>query len=77
MNLGHNASTTGVFMENGKPTKNAKLVEKFQKDGFIVLENALTDSQLSALNSDLSMWVKESREQWKVLRKNHGWEATF
>ena len=28
-NLGHNAGTTGVFMENEKPTKNAKLVEKF------------------------------------------------
>jgi len=33
-------------MENGKPIKNINLVEKFQKDGFVVLENALTDSQL-------------------------------
>ena len=45
-------------MENEKSIKNTKLVEKFQKDGFVVLENALTDSQLSALNSDLSMWVE-------------------
>ena len=56
-------------MENGKPTKNAKLVEKFQKDGFLVLENALTDSQLSALNSDLSMWIEESRGNVKSYGK--------
>jgi len=31
-------------MENGKPIINTELVEKFQKDGFVVLENALTDS---------------------------------
>jgi len=68
-NLGHNAGTAGVFMENGKPTKNAKLVEKFQKDGFLVLENALTDSQLSALNSDLSMWIEESRGNVKSYGK--------
>ena len=68
-NLGHNAVTAGVFMENGKPTKNAKLVEKFQKDGFLVLENALTDSQLSALNSDLSMWIEESRGNVKSYGK--------
>ena len=68
-NLGHNAFTAGVFMENGKPTKNAKLVEKFQKDGFLVLENALTDSQLSALNSDLSMWIEESRGNVKSYGK--------
>jgi len=68
-NLGHNAGTTGVFMENGKPIKNKKLVEKFQKDGFVVLENALTDSQLSALNSDLSMWVEESRNNEKSYGK--------
>jgi len=52
-------------MENGKPIKNTNLVEKFQKDGFLVLENALTDSQLLALNSDLSMWVEESRNNKK------------
>jgi len=56
-------------MENGKPTKNAKLVEKFEKDGFLVLENALTDSQLSALNGDLSMWIKESRGNEKSYGK--------
>ena len=56
-------------MENEKPTKNTKLVEKFQKDGFVVLENALTHSQLSALNSDLSMWVEESRRNKKSYGK--------
>ena len=56
-------------MENEKPTKNTKLVEKFQKDGFVVLENALTHSQLSALNSDLSMWVEESRRNEKSYGK--------
>jgi len=56
-------------MENGKPIKNINLVEKFQKDGFLVLENALTDSQLSALNSDLSMWVEESRRNEKSYGK--------
>ena len=47
------------------PSSNQHLVERFQKDGFIVLENALTDSQLSALNSELSMWVEESRNNDK------------
>ena len=56
-------------MENGKPIKNTNLVEKFQKDGFVVLENALTDSQLSALNSDLSMWIEESRGNVKSYGK--------
>ena len=56
-------------MENGKPIKNTNLVEKFQKDGFVVLENALTDSQLLALNSDLSMWVEESRGNEKSYGK--------
>jgi phytanoyl-CoA hydroxylase len=41
-------------------TSNQQLVERFQEDGFVVLENALTDSQLSSLNSELSMWVEES-----------------
>ena len=56
-------------MENGKPIKNTNLVEKFQNDGFVVLENALTDSQLLALNSDLSMWVEESRGNEKSYGK--------
>jgi len=56
-------------MENGKPIKHTNLVEKFQKDGFLVLENALTDSQLSALNRDLSMWVEVSRRNEKPYGK--------
>ena len=51
------------------PSSNQHLVERFQKDGFIVLENALTDSQLSALNSELSMWVEESRNNDKPFGK--------
>ena len=51
------------------PSSNQHLVERFQKDGFIVLENALTDSQLSALNSELSMWIEESRDNDKPFGK--------
>ena len=51
------------------PSSNQHLVERFQKDGFIVLENALTDSQLSALNSELSMWVEESKNNDKPFGK--------
>ena len=51
------------------PSSNQHLVERFQKDGFIVLENALTDSQLSALNSELSMWIEESRSNDKPFGK--------
>ena len=51
------------------PSSNQHLVERFQKDGFIVLENALTDSQLSALNSELSMWIEESRNNDKPFGK--------
>ena len=50
-------------------TSNQQLVERFQKDGFVVLENALTDSQLSSLNSELSMWVEESRSNEKPYGK--------
>ena len=46
-----------------------QLVERFQKDGFVVLENALTDSQLSSLNGELSMWVEESRGNEKPYGK--------
>ena len=51
------------------PSSNQHLVERFQKDGFIVLENALTGSQLSALNSELSMWIEESRNNDKPFGK--------
>ncbi|MAP89423.1 MAG: restriction endonuclease subunit S, partial [Thiotrichales bacterium] len=51
------------------PSSNQHLVERFQKDGFVVLENALTDSQLSALNSELSMWIEESRNNDKPFGK--------
>ena len=51
------------------PSSNQHLVERFQNDGFIVLENALTDSQLSALNSELSMWIEESRSNDKPFGK--------
>jgi len=51
------------------PSSNQHLVERFQKDGFIVLENALTDSQLSALNSELAMWIEESRNNDKPFGK--------
>ena len=46
-----------------------QLVERFQRDGFVVLENALTDSQLSSLNGELSMWVEESRGNEKPYGK--------
>ena len=51
------------------PSSNQHLVERFQEDGFVVLENALTDSQLSALNSELSMWIEESRNNDKPFGK--------
>jgi phytanoyl-CoA hydroxylase len=51
------------------PSSNQHLVERFQKDGFVVLENALTDSQLSSLNGELSMWVEESKGNEKPYGK--------
>ena len=50
-------------------SSNQHLVERFQKDGFVVLENALTDSQLSSLNGELSMWVEESKGNEKPYGK--------
>ena len=51
------------------PSSNQHLVERFQKDGFVVLENALTDSQLSSLNGELSIWVEESKGNEKPYGK--------
>ncbi len=50
-------------------SSNQHLVERFQKDGFVVLGNALTDSQLSSLNGELSMWVEESKGNEKPYGK--------
>ena len=67
--LVHNDNICEMSLVNKMPSGNQHLVERFQKDGFIVLENALTDSQLSALNSELSMWVEESRNNDKPFGK--------
>ncbi|HIF89626.1 MAG TPA: phytanoyl-CoA dioxygenase family protein [Candidatus Thioglobus sp.] len=37
-------------------------VKQFQKDGFVVIENALSESQLSAIKADLAKWVEESKQ---------------
>ncbi len=50
-------------------SSNEQLVKNFQKDGFVVLETALTDSQLSLLNSELAKWVEQSRNNKKSFGK--------
>ncbi len=37
-------------------------IEAFDRDGFIVVENAITESQLAALRNDFNVWVNESRD---------------
>ena len=49
-------------MKNENSTNSQKQVKQFQKDGFVVIENALTDSQLSKINNDLSAWVEKSKQ---------------
>jgi ectoine hydroxylase-related dioxygenase (phytanoyl-CoA dioxygenase family) len=44
-----------------KTTTTQQQVEQFQRDGFVVVENALSDSQLSLIKDDLSKWVQESK----------------
>lgn len=34
----------------------------FERDGFVMMENALTPDQLTALTADLDQWVEESRD---------------
>jgi len=41
---------------------NKKLVDQFQNDGFVVIENALSESQLSSVKKDLGVWVEESKK---------------
>jgi hypothetical protein len=51
-------------------------VEQFQSDGFVVIENALTESQLSLVNSDLSKWVEKSKQHTQPFRLNFGRDRT-
>lgn len=37
-------------------------VDRFMEDGFLLVENALSPDQLSALNTDFETWVEESRQ---------------
>ena len=48
-------------MSMEKTTTTQQQVEQFQRDGFVVIENALSDSQLSLIKDDLSKWVEESK----------------
>jgi phytanoyl-CoA hydroxylase len=43
-------------------TSTQQQVEQFQRDGFVVIENALSDSQLALVKSNLSGWVQESKK---------------
>lgn len=38
-------------------------IEQFQRDGFVVIENAVTAAQLDGLRQQLADWVEESRAQ--------------
>ena len=38
-------------------------IEQFQRDGFVVIENAVTAAQLKGLRQQLTDWVEESRAQ--------------
>jgi len=41
--------------------KNQALVDQFKKDGYIFLENALTEAQLLSVKDQLATWVDESK----------------
>ncbi len=41
---------------------NNQQVNSFWQNGFLVLENALTPEQMSALNADFASWVEDSRQ---------------
>ena len=49
-------------MKNENSTNSQRQVKQFEKDGFVVIENALSESQLSLVNSDLSKWVEKSKQ---------------
>ena len=40
---------------------NQELIDQFNKDGYILFENALSDDQLLAVNEQLAAWVEESK----------------
>ena len=37
-------------------------IETFHREGFVLIENAISDKQLASLRSDFSQWVEESRQ---------------
>jgi phytanoyl-CoA hydroxylase len=43
-------------------SENKDLIDQFQRDGYILFENALTSDQLSSLNAELANWVDESKK---------------
>ena len=43
-------------------SENKDLIDQFQRDGYILFENALTNDQLSSLNAELANWVDESKK---------------
>jgi len=43
-------------------SENKELIDQFQRDGYILFENALTSDQLSSLNAELANWVDESKK---------------
>jgi len=43
-------------------SENKELIDQFQRDGYILFENALTNDQLSSLNAELANWVDESKK---------------
>ena len=44
-----------------KPTLSSSQIEAFHRDGYLVVEDAVTPAQLERLKADLSGWVAESR----------------
>ncbi|MCS5591870.1 MAG: phytanoyl-CoA dioxygenase family protein [Gammaproteobacteria bacterium] len=49
-------------MNINNSTATQQQVEQFQRDGFVVIENALSEFQLSAIKADLAKWVEESKQ---------------
>jgi phytanoyl-CoA hydroxylase len=49
--------------QSAKPQSNFdQLKTDFDRDGFVMMENAINEDQLAALKSQLAVWVEESRQ---------------
>ena len=46
----------------------ANYVTSFERDGYVMIENAITDEQLAVLNEQLRQWIDLSRQHREIGR---------